>query len=1105
MIRENVSAPFLRVVLLLVSATLPAWGQSPVKVWEEPVVIPTYRIGEAERNPIFNTGRSYQGAHGAVYPYPLLDKITDIRENKTYRIVYLENQYVRIAVLPEVGGRIFSAEDKTDNYDFIYHQHVIKPALIGMLGAWISGGVEWNIPHHHRATTYMPVDHALQDNPDGSKTVWVGELEYRHRIRWLVGLTLYPDKSYLEATVKLFNRTPFAHTFLYFANAAVHANENYQVIFPPRTEVATFHGKNEFLRWPISDHDFGGLDLGGPVDVSWWKNHPEPTSWFAFNSEEDFLAGYDHGKRAGVVHVADHHVVPGKKFWEWGNGPVGRMWDKILTETDGPYIELMAGAYSDNQPDYSWIQPYEVKSFRQYWFPIRLIAGVKNANLDAALNLEVTPNGTAKLGLNTTSEFQNARVVMKAGERSLLEQTLDISPSGAFLKEVQLPPGVKEEDLRVSLLSASGQELISYCPVPHKHPPLPDPVKPPPPPRDIRTVEELYLTGLRLEQFYSPAHKPYPYWEEALRRDPANYRVNTQLGILYAERGMFAEAEEKLEVALGRATRDYTRPKDGEAFYYLGVALQGQGKYDAAYDAFYQATWSEAWKAASYFALAQLACRHGDYRKTLEFADRSLSENAVNTRALNLKAAALRRSGNVELAAGLAAHTLAIDPLDFWAGNEAHLAKSAQGHNTDAQQELDVLKVKMRGVAQSLLELAVDYGNCGLWDEAIEVLSRLDDPEKAPASIYPLVYYFLGYFWEVKGNAAEAAKYYRLGSKMAPDYCFPFQLEAVDVLRHALISNPQDARARYYLGNLLFDRQPEKAIGEWEASRALDDTFPTVHRNLALGYSRVENDLPKAVASLEKAVARDPKDATLIYELDQLYQKAGASPEKRLARLESSQETVLERDDAVQQEVTLFVELAQYDKALDLLSHRHFHSWEGGGEIHDVFIDAHLLRGQQRFHHQRYQEALKDFQAALDYPENLEVAKPSHAERDAEIFYALGTAYEALGDPAQARTFYTKTTKCKVDMPEIRYFQGLAFKKLGQETQADGVFDGLVKSGREDLEVQFGDGLLRQIRGETVRGSSSGLCPLLIGPGISRTRQAPGGEGGISAGPGARR
>jgi len=1025
-------------------------------MWEEPLVIPTYRVGDPDRNPIFYSGRAYQGAKGPVYPYPLLDKLTDIRENKAYNAVYLENRYVKVCVLPEIGGRIFYAVDKTNNYDFFYHQHVIKPALIGMLGAWISGGVEWNFPHHHRATTFMPVDYTMRENPDGSKTIWVGEIELRHRMKWAIGISLYPDKSYIEATVKLFNRTPFAHSFLYWANAAVHADSTYQVIFPPSTEYVTYHGKNQFAHWPIAREVYKGVDYTKGVDISWWKNHPSPISFFAWDCKEDFLAGYDHGKQAGVVHVANHHIVPGKKFWEWGPGPQGRMWDKILTETDGPYVELMTGAYSDNQPDYSWLQPYEVKTFKQYWYPIREIGGVKNANREAAVNLEVSPDHIATIGFNTTSEYRDARVLLTAGGKLIFEQRTDISPEKPFRKEVVLPASVKKEDLRISLVTSTGKELISYQPVKKEKSSMPEPVKPPPAPEDIKTIEELYLTGLRLEQFYSPALEPYPYYEEALRRDPEDYRVNTALGILYCKRGLFEKAEERLKTAIKRATRNYTSPRDGEAYYYLGLALKYQGKFDTAYDAFYKATWSYAFHSAAYYQLAELSCQKGDFSQALDHLNRSLSTNTLNTKALNLKAAVLRRLGRFKEAEALALQALAIDPLDFWAGNELYLAKFGMGLKKEALQELEALKERMREAVQSYLELAVDYGNCGLWEEAIEVLSRLvDSPGKRP-STYPMIYYYLGYFWEKEGDTEKGSKYYQLGSEMPTNYCFPFRLESIEVLRSASRNNPKDPRAPYYLGNLLYDRQPESALKEWERSRDLDDTFSIVHRNLALAYFRVEKDIPKAIASMERALACDPEDPRLYYELDILYEAGGISPQKRLEILRRNHDIVVQRDDALSREIVLLVQLGHYDRAIDLLSTHHFHKWEGVGNIHNVYVDAHLLKGRDCFKAGDYEGALEHYRAALEYPENLEVGKPYHGGRSCQVYYFIGTSYEVLGDWDKARAFYEKaaTAKQRYKWSELRYYQGLALRKLGREEEANRLFDGLIAFGRVRLKAR---------------------------------------------------
>ncbi len=860
----------LTVCALAALAVASTAAQAQVRMWEEPLTLPTYQVGTADKNPIFYSGRVYQGAKGPIYPYPLLDKLTETRVDQTYRAVYLENGYLKMSVLPEIGGRIFTAQDKSNSYDFFYRQHVIKPALIGMLGAWISGGVEWNIPHHHRASSFMPVDYALVDNADGSKTVWVGEIELRHRMRWAIGLTLYPGKSYIETTVRLFNRTPFANPVLYWANPAVHANPDYQVIFPPSTEFATYHAKNQFTRWPLSDTVFSGVDYTRGVDLSWWKNHPSPISFFAWNYQDDFHVGYDHGKKAGVVSIADHHVMPGKKLWEWGNGPEGRMWDQILTETDGPYIELMVGAFSDNQPDYSWCQPYELKTVKHYWYPIRELGGVKNANREAAVNLEVEPDRIVRFGFNTTSELPDVRALLKAGERALFDQRLRIAPDKPFVHSMPLPEGVKPESLRVSLESSAGVELIAYTPVERKPSPMPEPVKAPPAPGEIKTNEELYLTGLRLEQFHNPYYEPYPYYEEALRRDPGDCRANTALGILYCRRGMFKEAEERLRAALQRASRDYTTPKDGEAYYFLGVALRSQARYREAYDAFFKATWSQAWKAAGDQSLAELAARAGDRARALEHAGRAATLNGDNTRALVLKAALLRRLGRPEESREIASKVLALDPLDFFAGNELCLSGKSPA-------ALEALKRGMRDDSQSYLELALDYGNIGMLDEAIEVVSRRLEMQ-TDARVDPMLVYHLAALYEQKGDAQRAGSTFAQAARLSPDYCFPFRLESIEVLRRAMAVNPADARAPYYLGNLLYDLQPGNAIAEWEKARKLDPAFATVHRNLGFAYAESEGNAAKAIASMEEAIRRDPTDPRYFLELDQFSEAAGVAP-----------------------------------------------------------------------------------------------------------------------------------------------------------------------------------------------------------------------------------
>ncbi|MHC4569713.1 MAG: DUF5107 domain-containing protein, partial [Planctomycetota bacterium] len=767
----------------------------------------------------------------------------------------------------------------------------------GMLGAWISGGIEWCVFHHHRSTTFMPVDYTLADNTDGSKTIWFGETERRHRMKWIIGVTLYPDKSYIEVTVKIFNRTAVPHSMLYWANVAVHANDDYRVIFPPSVRVATYHSKNDFSHWPISNEFYRGTDYKG-VDLTWWKNHPEPISFFAWNLQEDFSGGYDHGQRAGVVHVGNHNIVCGAKLWEWSPGPRGRMWDKILTDSDGPYAELMVGAFSDNQPDYSWVKPYETKTFKQYWWPIREIGGFKNANLDAAVNLELKSD-TASLGFCATSRQSNARVRLTAGDKLILERTIDIGPDKPFTTQQKVPAGTKETDLKTSLISSSNETLISYQPVEREYDPeLPDVVKPPPAPEDIERIEELYLTGLRLEQIHNPRLNPDDYFEEVLRRDPGDSRTNTILGIKYNRRGMYEKAERVLRKAIERVSSEYTRPGNTEAYYHLGLVLEAQGRFDEAYEVLYRTTWDYAFHSAAYYQLAELSCRKGDFTSAFEQIDRSLSTNARNTKALNVKAAILRKLGRSGEAKQIASGTLALDPLDFLAMNELYLAQIASGRQSRAKKVLAGLELKMAGQVESYLELAVDYGNCGFWDEAIEVLSRPAENRVDFAGTYPMVHYYLAYFYSNKGYNAGASKHLSRAANMPMDYCFPFRLESIDVLNYVIETNPGDARAFYYLGNLLYDLQPAEAIELWEKSREKDDSLAIVHRNLAWAYYRTEKDVPKAVASYEKAVASNSRDARLYFELDRLYESGNVSLERRLALFENNHETAAQRNDS---------------------------------------------------------------------------------------------------------------------------------------------------------------------------------------------------------------
>src|SRR6266851_685389 len=648
-------------------------------------------------------------------------------------------------VLPEIGGRIHIGQDKTNGYDFFYRQNVIKPALVGLLGPWISGGVEFNWPQHHRPSTYMPVQHAIERSEDGSITVWLSEHEPMQRMKGMVGICLHPGKSYIEAKVRLYNRTPFAQTFLWWANVGIRVHDHYQAFFPPDVTYVADHAKRAISSFPIARNFYYGVDYRKGVDISWYKNIPVPTSYMVTESQYDFFGGYDYQKNAGVVHFANRHIAPGKKLWTWGNAEFGYAWDRNLTDADGPYIELMAGVFTDNQPDFSWLHPYETRTWSQFWYPIRQIGPAKNANRFAAVNVEPT-NGKLRVGVCVTEPFENAKLLVTAGGKTVLEEICSLAPGRPYVQEV--PGG---NDSWIQLLTSEGQEIIQYTPpkVRNIRTSLPAAATEPPPPKDIASNDELYITGLHLEQYRHATRYPEPYWEEALARDPLDSRCNTALGLVKLRRGQFAEAEAHFRRAIQRQTSRNPNPPEGDAYYYLGLTLQYQERLEEAGAAYCKATWNYAWQSAAYYHLAEIDCRRFQFERALRDLEHSLRTNVDNLNARNLRTSILRRLGRVSEASKYARQTHKLDLLDIWSSHELELLS---GNSAERAGEKSP---SAEGVYVQLhLDLAFDYAAAGFWSEARDVLSEyLNRSQHQP---YPMMLYLLGYCADKLGHHSDA-------------------------------------------------------------------------------------------------------------------------------------------------------------------------------------------------------------------------------------------------------------------------------------------------------------------------------------------------------------
>lgn len=1009
-----------------------------VKIRSEQVIIPTYESGEPTKLPMFLEKRVYQGSSGRVYPHPVCESISDEKVDKEYTAVFLENEYLLVMILPEIGGKVHRILDKTNNYDAVYYNEVIKPALVGLAGPWVSGGIEFNWPQHHRPSTFDPVDWTMRENEDGSATVTVSEIENMFHTKGMASFTLYPGKAYLEIKGQLYNPTDRPQTFLWWANPAVSVNDYTQSIFPPDVHAVMDHGKRGVSSFPIATGTYYKMDYSEGVDISRYKNIPVPTSYMAYHSDYDFVGNYDYGKDAGLLHIADHHISPGKKQWTWGCGDFGKAWDRNLTDANGPYIELMTGVFTDNQPDFTFIAPYEEKTFTQYFMPYKNVGAVKNATTDAMINLEIVDR-SAMVSVYAPSEL-NCIVSLSGKIEKYIMEALRLSPEKPFTTAVE----IDEEsitDLTLSVTDESGNVIVDYSPEEEKIEKIPAPAEAAKKPEEIHSLEELYLTALHLEQYRHATYSPEPYYLEGLRRDPTDIRLNNGYGKYLYNRGLFKESEKYFRAAIKKSTWKNPNPYDCEPYYNLGLSLKRQGRLDEAFNAFYKSVWSSAMQDRGYYNLACISASRGKLSEALEFAERSLSRGAHNMKARNLKTSLLRLMGKLQDANAFALETSTIDPADFGCRYELYRI-------TNDFAVLNELTTIMRGELRNYIELSLNYYEFGLYEEAAKVLALISEADK------PMLHYYMAFY---SNSDVEL----EIAAKCDCRLCFPNRLTDIAVLEYAIENNAADANAPYLLGNLLYDKgQWERAMELWKISAQLNDTNPVVHRNLSLAYFNKTADKESSKTEMEKAFRLAPDDARIFYELDQLYKQLNMPVNKRLVAMAEQPDLTASRDDLYTEFITLINCEGYYDRALKAIITHKFHPWEGGeGKIPAQYKKALIGLAKECLESKDYEGAAQKLNEALVYPENLGEGK-LYGTLDNDIYYMLGKTYAPI-DHIKSVEYYRLALRGSGDLssamyyndqpPEMFYYQALAAKELGDERSARSRFNKLINYGEQHI------------------------------------------------------
>lgn len=928
------------------------------------ISIPTYAEPEAEKLPMFAENRVHQRSSGRPYPNKVVLRVN--REKKVlkeYKVVTLENRYLKIEILPEIGGRVYSALDKTTGYDFFYKQHVIKPALIGVLGSWISGGIEFNWPFHHRASGFMPCDYVIEECEDGTKICWLSEHDPIDRMKGMFGIVLKPGTKYFETRMKLYNRTDVPHSFLWWENAAVPVHDQYQIFFPRDVRYVNFHYLKSRISYPIAGNGvYNGIPMMEERDISMHKNTIPATSYFAAASDYDFFGGYDHAKQCGVVHIGDHHVSPGKKMFTWGYGQLSKSWENALTDEDGQYAELMAGSYSDNQPNFSWLEAYETKEFSQFWYPISRIGTPEFANLKCAFRIERGEKNS--LHIQSTSQYKKVQISIRTEDRELFYTECELMPE----KAESFTLGEIPKFVTISVV-ADGQQIGYYQEQQYAEFNMPEVITDMPSAAAMNHADELYLAGVHVDQYRDPAVMPDCYWKEALKRDIHHVPSLIAMARYEYKRYSLIDAEKYIVHAIDRLNLFNERHKSGEAYYVYGQILEAMGELKKAEDYYHKAAWAADSVAMAMTRIALLDIRKKDYDAAARHALNALKYGSENMLAAAAYVVAAGDSNYLTEA-------LKKDPLQ-------HLLRYLAGAD-DFVEKMDSNPV------ETCLDVCFDFAAMGRNEDVINILEKLR--KEKPECAEPMVLYTVGYYKKLQGEAY--AEIYQMAEEAAIGATYPVRLQEKNILE-AVIEETGSKKAKLLLGCLLYNkRHYEEAAALWETC----DDYISV-RNLAVAYFGHLNRKEKALELMQTAMALAPQEEQLIYETVVLMDKLGMEPAEKIAFLTACK---LTRDDCITELAKAYNQKLEPEKAVEVLMSHDFVPCEGGEHaIADQYLFAHLVMGKRAMNQGELEKALVILRKGQSLPHSLGAGIWNHCKL-VPLKYQEALCLEQMGNKTEA-------------------------------------------------------------------------------------------------------
>jgi tetratricopeptide (TPR) repeat protein len=982
-------------------------GSGGASITESRVTLPTYPYSDPDPVPIL-ARLSMRGRGSRLYPYFSYEKFSAAATEKPWTVIRMENPYIEVSVLPEVGGKVWGAREKSTNREFLYTNHVLKFREIALRGPWTSGGIEFNFGIvGHGPLTASPVDYLVRKNPDGSASCVVGAMDLPSRTRWSVTITLPKDKAYFETSPFWHNPTPFSQSYYSWLCASVKAGTDLKYIFPGRQSI----GHNYAVpldSWPV--------DAEGR-DVSWYKNNAfaGSKSYFTVGEYEDFYGGWYKDSNFGFGHWALYDDVPGRKVFIWGLSRAGEIWVDLLTDKDGQYTEPQAGRLL-NQSDHGSFAPYTVDRWRELWFPYKDIGPMVKASPLGVLHADVSGNALS-VGLFPLGRVDDDLVVSSQG-KELFREHLSVRPAEVWNKKIPVTVDPESYEVRI------GNRLV-YSSDPKRNDlsrPLHFKVD------DESTVEGLFLSASRLEKErnYQDALQKYL---ACLEKDPLHIRSLTRVAELYARRAEYQKALGYIHRALEKAMYD------PEANYVCGVISRRTGKLVDAKETLGWAARSMEYRSAAYCQLAEISLLEGNHELALEYGGRSIDFNMYNSSAYAVVSTACRKSGQKARAKATLDKLLEFDPLNHLARFELYLL-------TPNGRMLDDFKSLIRSELsqETYLEVALYYVGLGCTEEAVAVL------RSAPA--HPTVSYWLAYLLKDRSRE-ESRNYLERAAASSASLVFPFREEDIPVFEWASSQTPDDWKPKYYLGLIYWGKgRVAEATGLLESCDRAD--FPPLF--IARASLFRDSNPERALADYERAVKMDEKNWRAWHALSDFTARLGKNEEALTLARKAAQLF----PDNVPIQIDLVKACLGTNNPLEaarLLDQIQALPFEGASEIHGLYVKANVDLGLESMSKSDWDRALQSFEKSKLFPEQLGTGAPF--EPDVRLQdYLEAVCHEKLGDRKKAeeirRGITDYTIKHFNERAMYHYIGAVALRQSGDRQKADE----LMKRARLSQDLQ---------------------------------------------------